>query len=71
MAPTYWIMVRGVGLNYDYSTNTSETGKVVGGRYIDTSGRIDIVSYDLAFNSVDGLSSDVDYTLNIYTAFRK
>jgi hypothetical protein len=57
-----------VGLEYDYATDSSDTGAVVGGRYIDKSGRIDIPSYELTLNSVEGASSDVDYTLNIYTA---
>jgi hypothetical protein len=57
-----------VGLEYDYSTNTSETGKVVGGRYIDKSGRIDIASYDLTINSVLGQASSIGYKLNLYTA---
>jgi hypothetical protein len=57
-----------VGLNYDYGSNTSETGKVSGGRYIDKSGRIDIKTYETTVNYVQGDTTDVDHSLSVYTA---
>jgi len=57
-----------VGLNYNYSTNESETGRVSNGRYIDKSGRIDIRSYELENIVVAGMESNIDYGFSVYTA---
>lgn len=53
------------GLN-KYSPTTSEIGFVESGRFIDTSGRIDVISWQLNFTTIN--SADIISSFNVYTS---
>jgi len=57
-----------VGLDYSAITKTSSIGKVSGGRFIDESGRIDILEYEIDINYISGHVGDIRHSLSVYVA---
>jgi len=57
-----------VGLDYSASTGISSIGRMSGSRFIDESGRIDILEYEIDINHVSGYVDDIRHSLSVYTA---